>query len=322
MDSGRDLVDRRAPALPPGARRALSQARWFRATVVFSIAALTAALTVPYVLDHAARHAVVAPGLARQASVVAVIPDVTTLAWEGGSKSADETRPSGGFAAIPIARGPVIRMVSASAPAAPKRTEPSPAKGSPSSSKPVPEDTGAARTGDWYWVQVGAFRDSETARRVAQRLREHRYQVQESVTTRPAPALAGAAAEVAPVAQGERDRYEIVATGGSAAEVEAKLSAKGLTSRAAAEGSVITPGLPLGEAVALSKDLADAGLAVRVRRVGTSAGAAAPRSHNSPATETLHRVRVGGFADRGAAVAVLKDLESRGYKPFLGRGNE
>jgi hypothetical protein len=84
---------------------------------------------------------------------------------------------------------------------------------------------------------------------------------------------------------------------------------------------VITPGLPLGEAVALSKDLADAGLAVRVRRVGTSAGAA-PRSPNRPATETLHRVRVGGFADRGAAVAVLKDLESRGYKPFLGRGNE
>jgi cell division septation protein DedD len=321
MDSGRDLDDRREPAPLSDARRALWQARWFRATVVFSIAALTAALTVPYVLDRAARHAVVAPGPARQASPVAVIPDVATLAWEGGSESAGETMPSGGFAAIPIARGPVIRKVSASAPAAPKRTEPAPAQGSPRGSKTAPEGTGAAGTGDLYWVQVGAFRDAETARRVAQRLREHKYQVQESVTTRPAPATAGAAADVAPVAQGERDRYEIVVTGGSAAEVEAKLSAKGLTSRAAAEGSVITPGLPLGEAVALSKDLADAGLAVRVRRVGTSAGAA-PRSPNRPATETLHRVRVGGFADRGAAVAVLKDLESRGYKPFLGRGNE
>jgi hypothetical protein len=170
-------------------------------------------------------------------------------------------------------------------------------------------------------VQVGAFRDAEMARRVAQRLREHKYQVRESVITRPAPAAARAAVDAAPVAQGERDRYEIVVTGGSAAEVEAKLRAKGLTSRAAAEGSVITPGLPLGEAVALSKDLADEGLSVRVRRVSTTA-AAAPRAESNAATETLHRVRVGGFADRAAAMAVLKDLESRGYKALLTRGTE
>jgi hypothetical protein len=30
-------------------------------------------------------------------------------------------------------------------------------------------------------------------------------------------------------------------------------------------------------------------------------------------------VSVGGFADRATAVATLKELESKGYKPFLTR---
>lgn len=320
MNAGRDLDDLREWAALPEARRALWQARWFRATVVFSIAAVTAVLTVPHVLNRAAQQSVVAPMPGREASPVAVIPDVTTLAWDGGSKRAGEAMPDGEFAASTTARGPVIRKVSAAALVAPKRSEPAPAKTPPPGSKTAPESAATAGTGELYWVQVGAYRDAETAKRVAQKLREHRYQVQESVTTRPAPATAGAAADVAPAAQGERDRYEIVVTGSSATEVEAKLGAKGLTSRAAAEGSVITPGLPLGEAVALSKDLADEGLAVRVRRVGTTI-AATPRQ-NSAASEALHRVRVGGFVDRTAAVAALKDLESRGYKPFLARGNE
>ena len=131
--------------------------------------------------------------------------------------------------------------------------------------------------GEMYWVQVGAFRDVETAQRVAQRLREQKYPVQESVATRQAPAAESATGGTAGPAHDERDRYEVVVTGGSASEVEARLTAKGLTSRAAAEGAVITPGLPLGEAVALSKDLSnEEGLAVRVRRVSITA-AAAPR---------------------------------------------
>jgi DedD protein len=37
--------------------------------------------------------------------------------------------------------------------------------------------------------------------------------------------------------------------------------------------------------------------------------------------QTLHRVRVGGFADRAAAQAVALELEARGYHPFIARGD-
>jgi hypothetical protein len=121
--------------------------------------------------------------------------------------------------------------------------------------------------------------------------------------------------------RGARDRYEVVVTGESPGAVEAQLKAKGLTSRGAAEGAVITPSLSLGEAVALSRDLSDSGLGVRVRRVVPTAGVG-PRATETGAGEVLYRVRVGGFVDRAAALAALKELEARGYKPFVTRGNE
>jgi hypothetical protein len=73
--------------------------------------------------------------------------------------------------------------------------------------------------------------------------------------------------------------------------------------------------------VALSKDLAVDGLKVQVRRAGTAP--ATPRTTgeaSAPAGgDTLHRVSVGGFPDRATAVATLKELEAKGYKPFLTR---
>jgi len=36
----------------------------------------------------------------------------------------------------------------------------------------------------------------------------------------------------------------------------------------------------------------------------------------------LHRVRVGGFADRAAAVDVVRQLEAKGYKPYIARGDQ
>jgi cell division septation protein DedD len=84
---------------------------------------------------------------------------------------------------------------------------------------------------------------------------------------------------------------------------------------------VITPSLPLGEAITLSKDLSADNLKVRVRRVGAPqpASTSQPATPSSEGAETLHRVRVGSFADRASAVAVLRDLETKGYKPFLVR---
>jgi SPOR domain len=218
---------------------------------------------------------------------------------------------------------PYALRVAASAPAVPKTSEASPSKAGKEAltATPFPEAGPAAESGEPYWVQVGAYRDARTAKRVAERLREGKFQVRESVTPRPAPGTESVAASTSTAAQGGRDRYEIVVTGTSAGDVAAKLTAKGLASQSSAEGAVVTPSLFLGEAVALSKDLSDDGLAVRVRRVGATETPDSS-SKSRGATEVLHRVRVGGFADRAAALEALKALEARGYKPFLTRGNE
>jgi hypothetical protein len=59
-----------------------------------------------------------------------------------------------------------------------------------------------------------------------------------------------------------------------------------------------------------------------VRRAGGASAPAARSSRPSAAdgsADTLHRVSVGGFADRATALATLKELEGKGYKPFLTR---
>src|SRR5438552_111470 len=70
--------------------------------------------------------------------------------------------------------------------------------------------------------------------------------------------------------------------------------------------------------VALSKDLAAMGLKVQVRRSGAAASPASTPAAN-PGGDGLHRVRVGPYPDRAAATSALKELEAKGYKPFLAR---
>ena len=58
-----------------------------------------------------------------------------------------------------------------------------------------------------------------------------------------------------------------------------------------------------------------------MRRIGADMGAspsAAPAA--TGAGETLHRVRVGGFEDRAAAVSAMRELATKGFKGFLTRG--
>ena len=110
-------------------------------------------------------------------------------------------------------------------------------------------------------------------------------------------------------------------SGGSAADISAKLTAKGLATERAGEGVVVKPSLPLRDAVALSKDLAAEGLKVQVRRAGSPAPPAAATPPAAAASgETLHRVRVGPFADLAAARAARAELEAKGYKGFIARG--
>ena len=46
----------------------------------------------------------------------------------------------------------------------------------------------------------------------------------------------------------------------------------------------------------------------------------ARRPEPSASGATLYRVRVGAFPDRATAVSTLKELEAKGYKPFIARG--
>jgi outer membrane biosynthesis protein TonB len=211
------------------------------------------------------------------------------------TKAAPSTAPASG-AATPTAKAATPtakRVATAAKDAAPAATDATPAA------------KGAA---GGYWVQVGAFRDQDTARRIAASLRGKKFPVDESVkrTTAAAPALLT-----------EADRYSVVVSGRSGEEIKNALSAKSLRAEPGTAGWTIVPAMPLAEAVALSRDLAVEGLTVQVRRSGAAARPAADTS-----AESLHRVRVGPYPDRPAAVAAVRQLETAGYKPFIARGSE
>jgi len=89
-----------------------------------------------------------------------------------------------------------------------------------------------------------------------------------------------------------------------------RVKGKGYHVDAVKGGAVVRPALPLKDAVALSKELADAGMDVKIRRVGGGGGEKA----------TFHLVRVGGFADRKAAAAAQKELGGKGVPGFVVKG--
>jgi len=179
-----------------------------------------------------------------------------------------------------------------------------------------------------FWVQVGAFRDADTAKRVATALRDQSYKVEESdrqVSAKAASAAASSSSAASSPAASPGDLYDVHVSGMSAVELTKRLSAKGLAAEASGSSLVVKPSLPLHEAVTLSKDLAVDGLKVQVRRAGTGAVAAPATTPAPPAAtpgETLHRVRVGPFSDVAAVRAAAKELEGKGYKPYIARGDQ
>lgn len=222
-------------------------------------------------------------------------------------------------------------MAAATAPVPePAKPEAKPAPTPPVSakavSKPAPKvaraTTPAVKSGGQWFVQVGAFKDPGTARKVAAKLREDQYTVDES-TRGPSAATVAKATTSPPAPAKGADQYDVIIAGQSPADLSTRLAAKGLTAEATPNGAVVRPSLPLRDAVALSKDLAVDGLKVQVRRAdGGNAPAARPSrpaAASGGGADTLHRVSVGGFGDRATALATLKELEGKGYKPFLTR---
>jgi len=122
------------------------------------------------------------------------------------------------------------------------------------------------------------------------------------------------------------DQYDVFVSNTSTTDLSPRLAAKGLTAEPSGAGVVVKPSLPLRDAVALSKDLATDGLKVQVRRAGSPTGettipAGAKRPNPAVSSgELFHRVRVGSFPDHATAVTTLRELEAKGYKPFIARG--
>ena len=192
--------------------------------------------------------------------------------------------------------------------------------------RPSPARAATTDGGD-YFVQIGAFKEQDTARRLAAWLREQNYPVDESVKRVRGSAVAEAprpAPRVAAVSAASGDRYEVIVTGPSATEINAKLRAKGLTTESDADGVRISPSLPLRDAVALSKDLNNEGFKVQVRRGGPAPVAVAEPAGTAPGerAETLYRVRVGGYPDRETAQSVMRALQGKGYQAFIAKGRE
>lgn len=311
-------------------RRSIFSALWFRTILVVVVLGVVAAVAVPYILELANQPPpkptiVVRPEpLAPPPAPVAPPPaSVTTPVPPPAAEKppvvekppvAERPAPSSPMSASekPAAKkADASKSAVAKEPAAPRSTKGTAAKV-------------VAAPGGAYFVQVGAFKSQESAKRLATRLRELKYNVEESSMSGAQPGRSDAASPRAGAAPAGSDRYDVYVTGGAPADITAKLTAKGFTAEPSSGGVVVKPSLPLRDAVALSKDLAVDGLKVQVRRAGASAPASAPSAGGAAMSggDSLYRIRVGPFDDRAAATSTLRELEQRGYTPFIARGGQ
>ncbi len=238
----------------------------------------------------------------------AVTPETVKSAADSPRTTARRSQAEAGRTPRKLAEAPAAEK-----PRSPRAAQSAPAKarkGAPAVSTP----------GGPYWVQVGAYRDRALATALATKLRAENFPVVEV-----APAGGGGESATAeappPAAPSPGDKYDVFVAGASPAEVNEKLSGKGLSSDPVAGGAVVKPSLPLRDAVSLSKDLAMEGLKVQVRRaaVGPAVERPAARATTPAGGDGFHRVRVGGFPDRAAAEDARKALAAKGYSAFIGK---
>src|SRR5437773_2269546 len=286
-------------------RRSIFASLWFRVLLVVILLGVAGVLAVPYVLD------VMNPPPPKPMAVGT--PASPALPLPAPAPAPPQTPP--------VAPGP---SAPAPAPAAAPATKEEKQTERPKTTKPEKQPArrtakasapSAAAGSGAYWIQVGAFKNADAARRLAARLREQNYPVLESSTSGgvdrapSAPPASGGAVS---------DKYDVFVVGRSPEDITVKLSAKGLSTEPARDGVVVKPSLPLRDAIALSKDLAAEGLKVQVRRSGAPASATAAPA-GSAGGEVLYRVRVGPYPDRAAATSAQKELEGECCGPCVAR---
>jgi len=305
-------------------RRSIFSALWFRTILVIVVLGVVAAVAVPYVLEFA-NQPPPKPTIVARPEPLAPPPAPAPPATTPAPSPAAEKPPV--VEKPPVAEKPAPSPMSASEkPAAAKKADAS--KSAVAKEPAAPRSTKAtaakvaAAPGGAYFVQVGAFKSQESAKRLATRLRELKYNVEESSMSGAQSGRSDAASPRSGAAPAGSDRYDVYVTGGAPGDITAKLTAKGLTAEPSSGGVVVKPSLPLRDAVALSKDLAVDGLKVQVRRAGASAPAPSAGGAAMSGGDSLYRIRVGPFDDRAAATSTLRELEQRGYTPFIARGGQ
>jgi cell division septation protein DedD len=309
-------------------RRSIFSALWFRAILVVVVLGVVAAVAVPYLLEWANPQppqpttasrpgSMSPPSAAPPLSTPPAAPSVTSPP----PPTVEKPEPAPPPPAVAQERPAAPTREKPAAPAKKPESSPSAAAKEPAASRPAK----ASPTGA-YFVQVGAFKDPDAARRLAARLRELKFDVDESLLRGAPPAKSSTPPPASAPTTGS-DKYDVYVSGAVPAEINAKLAAKGLSAEQSSAGLVVKPSLPLRDAVALSKDLAVDGLKVQVRRSG--GGSTAPAAPSAPAPsapapsgDTFYRVRVGPYDARADATSVMHDLEKRGYKPFLARAGQ
>ncbi|HKC97668.1 MAG TPA: SPOR domain-containing protein, partial [Methylomirabilota bacterium] len=321
-------------------------ALWFRAILVVIVLGVVAAVAVPYVLELANQPAPktalskpemppMSTAVAPSAPPVASAPAPSAPAPE---KSATPEKPAAGeksAASEGTASAPTPMTPATDTPAAPAAKAAESSKPVVASKSAAPKEPAAARapraaappssSGD-YFVQVGAFKNPDTAKKLAVRLRGQKYNVEETSASGAQPARsASTSAPPTSAPASASDRYDVHVSGAAPADINAKISAKGLSTEPSGAGVIVRPSMPLRDAVALSKDLAVDGLKVQVRRApggSAPAPAAASSAPEAPSDGTLYRVRIGPFDDKSTATSTLRELEQKGYSPFIARGGQ
>src|SRR5262249_52196618 len=305
-------------------RRSIFSALWFRAILVVVVLGVVAAVAVPYVLEIANQPAPKPTVVARPETTPPPAPIVPP------SPPADTTLPQVPTAtpAPAMEKSPAEKPPVAEKPPAPEKAAPAPSRKADTRTAAVATESTTSRPKaptmqgqGAYFVQVGAFKSEDSAKRLATRLRELKYNVEETAGS---GGTNTAASAPAPIASPTGDKYDVYVMGGAAADINAKLGQKGLTTEPSAGGVVVKPSLPLRDAVALSKDLAVDGLKVQVRRssAGAPSAPASAAARATPSSDGLYRVRVGPFDDHATATSTLHELQQRGYTPFIARAGQ
>ena len=324
-------------------RRSIFSALWFRAILVVIVLGVVAAVAVPYVLEIANQPAPKTTALGKPEMTPAPAPaapppppvtSTPVAPTPMPEKSPAPDKPAATDKPATSENPAPTGMTPATETPAPKKSESSKSAAASKTTMATPKEQSASLAprvsapspggpGD-YFVQVGAFKNPDTAKKVAARLREQKYNVEETsasgVKTTRAPAPSAPAASGAP-----SDRYDVYVSGGAPGDINSKLAAKGLSAEPSGAGVVVKPSMPLRDAVALSKDLAVDGLKVQVRRAAAGGPASAPPPSSSAAVTsdgTLYRVRGGPFDDKSTATSTLRELEQKGYTPFIARGGQ